>query len=622
MRKLILLLLTSMFAHASLNDVDRSELAFKNILKNPGFESGRTLWTASGGSFATATSGSNLLTGRVSATWDSSSASQTLTSTAITIPKGLYGRNGLAQCKVMTPSGSATHTISAFDGTNTLSSATIVSSTTPTVASVNFVFPASGSLSIRLTSVASDEPSITIDDCYLGDASNISSVSQAQFIGSAYFATTAACTFTRTNTALGALSDSDCPGPTVEANPGPGVIQTTDADAPKVSVNSLPPGVYEVGFEGDSVIGTSAQLAAIAINDGTNTFGQTAASNLTTASSHFSVKAFFTYTTTANHTFELYASSAANAFNIDLTASNQRLFFYIKKFPNQQETTYSADKLANSWSGYHDGNCTWTTTSNTLTDPGIDASCTFTETTNANFGTVITYSSGGIGNTLPGIVFTPTRTGRYFIIAETSILDNVASAPEARLSDTNGTMIDWEAAGTATTRIPITLHGIYNATTTASTTIRIEINEPGAGTTSLSSFSSNAHSVSWTIFQIDQGLPSPIIQNSVTNSAAAPSRIEVANINCDAGSAITSQQGSWVSSVGNVSGGACAITLLSGIFSGTPYCVVSPNAAFASLGLITSIAASSSTALSVDCEDDASTACTSYDVNLMCVGPR
>src|SRR5690242_18049091 len=85
--------------------VDNAIIGAGNILLNPGFESGSSQWTASGGSFAIATSGSNLLNGKASATWDSNGAAQTLTSGYVTIPNGLKGTNGEFACKIMTPSG-------------------------------------------------------------------------------------------------------------------------------------------------------------------------------------------------------------------------------------------------------------------------------------------------------------------------------------------------------------------------------------------------------------------------------------------------------------------------------------------------------------------------------------
>ncbi len=173
----LLTVLNPILAGAALTDFDRQELAVKNWLApyNSGFESSKAKWTASGGTLAAVTSGTNLLVGKGSATWDSGSAAQTLTSQTITIEKGYYGQNCEAGIVAQTPSGTATHTVQAYDGTNILVSATIVSSTTPRLNTVNFPCPQSGTVALRLVSVAADEPLIAIDDAYLGLARNVGS---------------------------------------------------------------------------------------------------------------------------------------------------------------------------------------------------------------------------------------------------------------------------------------------------------------------------------------------------------------------------------------------------------------------------------------------------------------
>ena len=173
----LLTVLNPILAGAALTDFDRQELAVKNWLApyNSGFESSKAKWTASGGTLAAVTSGTNLLVGKGSATWDSGSAAQTLTSQTITIEKGYYGQNCEAGIVAQTPSGTATHTVQAYDGTNILVSATIVSSTTPRLNTVNFPCPQSGTVALRLVSVAADEPLIALDDAYLGLARNVGS---------------------------------------------------------------------------------------------------------------------------------------------------------------------------------------------------------------------------------------------------------------------------------------------------------------------------------------------------------------------------------------------------------------------------------------------------------------
>lgn len=161
-------------AFAALSDFDRQEISFENLLGkyNGGFESGKANWTASGGTFTAVTSGTNLLFGKGSFTWDASASGQTLTSQAVTIPKGYYGQNCEAEIVAQVPSGSATHYVEAYDGSNVVGRSTIVSSTAPRKNTVTFPCPGSGTIALRVYANA-DEPLIAGDLGYLGLSRNV-----------------------------------------------------------------------------------------------------------------------------------------------------------------------------------------------------------------------------------------------------------------------------------------------------------------------------------------------------------------------------------------------------------------------------------------------------------------
>lgn len=139
-----------------------------NILSNAGFE-GTTGWTASGGTFTY--SATNPLSGAKSGVWDSDSAAQTLTGSAITVPDGLKDQEGFATCRIKTASGTATHTMAIYDGSTNLFTTNVRSSTAAELSSIKFKFPASGTVTLRFTSVNADEPSIQIDSCFIGPPS-------------------------------------------------------------------------------------------------------------------------------------------------------------------------------------------------------------------------------------------------------------------------------------------------------------------------------------------------------------------------------------------------------------------------------------------------------------------
>lgn len=149
-----------------------------NILPDPGFEASVSGWTASGGATATANSTAKG-TGAKGYDWDSNSAGQTLQSTSVTIPAGLSGKNGIAYCNIKTVSGTATHTFTVNNGTNDIvTPITIQNSTTAFLGQnegnkINFVFPTSGTIRIKLAAVNANEPEIYTDDCSIQLANNV-----------------------------------------------------------------------------------------------------------------------------------------------------------------------------------------------------------------------------------------------------------------------------------------------------------------------------------------------------------------------------------------------------------------------------------------------------------------
>lgn len=605
-------------ASAGLNDVDKAYLPSLNIMSNPGFELGKLGWSASGGTFSLVTSGSNLLIGGVSSTWDSGSAAQTLTSSAITIPHGLKSKNGIGYCTIQTPSGTASHKIQVYDGTNVVAETNVFSSASPVKSGINFIMPSSGTVAIRILSVASDEPLIAIDDCYLGEANNIGQSSSAILVGESYFAGTTNCTgWTRTSTTVGALStDADCPGPTIVYQ-NLGTWQTTDADLPRQTINNLPSGVYRAHFWAPTLIGTSASMA-LAINDGTTTCEASQGSNDTAATTGQSVSCVFSYTNQANRSFELYVASSAGAVTVSNGVTTPRIStkFWLEKYPSGADQTYFPSLVSASWSGYHDSDCSWSTTSTSYTDPAADGTCTFTEVYNQNFGTV-----ASTGAKTPGINFTPGRIGRYFVCAD--FLGSVASG-ESRYQLLDGATVISQTsnAETAATKSGMSLCGVVVASSIASKDVKIQV-AVTAGTNTLTgqTASPTVRSINWSIFQIDQQFPTPVIVNSVQNSRTTATNICSAYITNAGTPTISRADGSCISSATDNGTGDTTLNFAAGTFSGAPNCAVTSETAAGAKCYISSSTAASSSVVRTQCVNSGEAAA---DANhtVICIGPK
>lgn len=526
MKYLIGLLFIFSTANAALNEVDKAFVPFRNILINPEFETGKSPWTASGGTFALETSGSELLFGSISATWDSSSASQTLSPAAIAIPNGLKGKPSVAYCSIQVPSGVATHKFQVYDGTNVIAERDLVSNTSPVKQPLNFQMPSSGNITIRFLSVASNEPSITVDGCYLGEANNIGASATAVLAGESYFAGTTNCTgWSRTSTSLGAVStDADCPGPTI-VNQEIGSWQTTDADLPIQTINNLPPGRYKATFI-MSQFTSGSIISVAAINDGSTTCEGQPGNNDSANAAAVYVSCWFNYTNVGNRSFQLYVASNTGSITIynGNTTPRQSLKFILEKWPTSQEQNFTPDLLANSWSGYHDATCSWARTNTAYGDPTADASCALVERTNSNFGTVVTNDSAG--SALPGIKFTPKRPGRYWVCAIThGEIANAAAFASTQLWDGTTIISESESRTNSTNGFPqLTTCGVYYAADTNQKTLTLRT-KATSGQINLGT-NASASSVEWTIFQIDQTVPMPFVTSGPSLEASASSALD------------------------------------------------------------------------------------------------
>lgn len=154
----------------SVGDLKAVDSPYPDLMSNGGFESGTTGWTASGGTLSLETSFP--YQGLKHGIWDSNSAAQTLTSAAVAVPFGLYQRPLEASCMVstgfVTP---VTITMGFWDGTTLTNAQTVFA--TPGSERTRILMPSapgSGTLAIRFTSVAADEPAIFIDGCTITEA--------------------------------------------------------------------------------------------------------------------------------------------------------------------------------------------------------------------------------------------------------------------------------------------------------------------------------------------------------------------------------------------------------------------------------------------------------------------
>jgi hypothetical protein len=228
------------------------------------------------------------------------------------------------------------------------------------------------------------------------------------------------------------------------------------------------------------------------------------------------------------------------------------------------------------WSGYHAADCNWSSTSTSYSDVSAgDASCTFTQVINNNFGTVSSYQISS--NNAPGIVFTPTRSGVYELCADISGYGPATAILRQGYQLYDGTsvigQIEWQTETTAQVVDTHKVCGFVNASSISSKTYYLRV-LTGSGTITIGAPSgSSLGAVYWTIKQLSAVATAPLLVGNLTSNANRSERMDSASVVGTAGT-ISSQSGSWITT-GRTSAGIYPITFASGYYSSAPRCVVS-----------------------------------------------
>lgn len=580
-------------------DIGGGGVSTDNKLTNPGFEKGTTGWTESGGTFASTSTASEVFEGTKAVTWDSSAASQTLTGTAITVG-GFAGQNAELTCNVRVPSGTATHTLGVWDGT-TLSNAVTLRNTSGNTnyvaTTINFIAPSSGTVTARFTSVASNEPSISIDDCYLGKARNIGTVQQAIVYGSALYPTTTNCNWQSTSTAFASFAtDADCPTPTVTGN-----ASAPATKIPAITFASLPPGEYEVTVRGslrDATLDTNG--CTFAISDGTNRIGQTniyQGANMGSVMENLTTRVRYT-APQSNVTFQvvLRSDNAANTCQLSIndTANEQSLEFIVKQFPSASQQAVTAQNADYDWTAYTPtftglGSVTNTSCFHSRVSSDLKVRCRFL--TGIHTATEMRVS-------LPtGLTSADSTKISTLEIAGFTARSEAVQPSAVVLREPNVTYFTFGNISSVTA----SLAKVNGNTFASSHTYSIEASVPIQG---------------WSTNQ-----RAPTLVGSVTSNSNGAERIERASVtsSCVASPCtIDSQSGSWLTSITRSSAGTYLINYPLGTFTNNPTCTCSSST---SQNRFCSTQSSTTTSVTIKTADQTNTLLDS-GFNIICMGPK
>lgn len=318
---------------------------------NPDFEAGVTNWTPSAGTLSSTSVSAEVGLGLKAGKFIASASSQTVSSSAVSIPTGLQNKPCVGSFWYSTTEATNKYKVQVYDGTNVLAETTLEATTGYDKSNgyAAFSCPSSGTVLLRIISTGS-AAAIYFDQAFLGEQTTFQ-VSQATYYGSIKHAATTNCDWTSSAATFTAFpADADCPTPTVTGN-----VTAPATKIPGFVVSA--PGEYLVVVEGAFLNTSSASsgYTTLKLSDGVIN-SSVAISPIVQASSYslngHSMGTYqFTKSDSAASTFNIYEDTD----NATLTLTNSRtsldgagLTFLVYRFPTSSEVVVRAE-TQNSW---------------------------------------------------------------------------------------------------------------------------------------------------------------------------------------------------------------------------------------------------------------------------------
>jgi len=556
----------------------------------------------------------------------------------------MYGRNGVASCLITTASGTATHFIQAWDGSNILASDTIASSTSPVRSSVNFPIPTSGSLSLRIYANA-NEPGIAIDDCYVGPSEGFNLGGTLQVTDWTSFTPTGTWSTNTTYTGrwkrvgdtahvvMRATVSGAPDAVTFDFNfpTSIGAIDTT-----KVLGSSGTAG-QRVGNATwmDSSGGTGQQkIPGIAILQSATTI-RPATLDDDGASNHFvrEITASLPITQATGDYVEItievpivgWAGTSQSltsdivAWNVDANISGANI-----SLGTSAQTAYITP---------NNGSLTLTTNSGSN---AVGISCS---STNDNASLASTCSAGseepGITTVLPraGTVEWCFDFSHNIVTGVTGVLDAtfevVETANASQTIATEGKSRIQSGLDTAATTVshPVQVCGRILHSSSGRKTIRLMYEQSVTATITTNQLWADAganngqRDIHVTARYVDQQTPAPLLVNSVVSPSNGVERIGRLYVTNSGTPTIASQSGSWISSLTDNATGDTTVNFTAGTFSSAPSCVCQVEEASVSTMMCIPTGASTTSSIRLKTNTAAGTAL-DKNFNLICIGPK
>jgi len=301
-------------------------------------------------------------------------------------------------------------------------------------------------------------------------------------------------------------------------------------------------------------------------------------------------------------------------------------------YPTQSQLAVQPSQISQSYVGYETG-CGWNTTSSSQGAFGSGGTCTLTPVYNNNLGTVAVVAGQ------PAITFTPYVSGSYMVCVSgeltTPQVSGSVTSGQLFLVDQSSNVIDRLAARNSDSNasnaqeFPTKMCGITNVTGGSSQQITVQ-GSSSTGSGGGTSYA-NIQGITWSIVNLTQNLPAPILVGSVTSNTTGQERIERAIITGGSLSTqctsdpctVSKQSGSWITAANWTTTGSYALHIATGEFSDIPTCTVTPDVNDDSAGYCTvTDSAVTTTLVPIKCSLNNYATLANALLNVICMGPH
>lgn len=563
----------------------RIETGNTNWLRNPGFEAATiSPWTTSGSPTTSFPSAS--YEGAQALSISQASGSGKYVQGCVTTSEQVGGTNLEMSAFVMGSTASGYQVCSVVDGVEKQCVSAPDNGNQYTQVTATAIAPttvlSNDNVCIRIKSTSSGAVGIYVDDAYLGPNRNIGTVAHADLVFSGYIPSAANCAWNRSGSTQSAMTaDVDCANTvtTTYINNAYAVLDGTTSDLPRFKFSSLASGKYVVTVSGGSILHatTAGILIGVSLYD-TSTSTALSESLVTwnqasNGGIHLNVSGTLIKESQGPSQIEVFGGASSGSFN--LFGDSSSLNIKVVRYPSQSEQVLRMN-CSGAACGTNDFSAR-VSTSGTVSSENVDwinGNCSMSGTNNA-------------------------RATCTFNTSLFSVTPNCTLTAYACPSESGG--------------CPRTIN-IASLNTSTIVTQGVQNNDLAYQP---SDMVISCHRVGSDRVAANM----PLVKGGVTSGYSGVTKASGAVLNCDSGSVVSSQHDTMVASIGNISSGNCTVTLTTGYFSATPFCVGGWNGVGNQQAVIARPTSATSVTLFASTADGG-TPSTAFDANLICIGPR